>query len=159
MEKDRLARTRPTPPSRRRYYHPEYGRFISRDPIGYDGGMNLYCYAAGRPTGGLDPDGLEIELYIKRTKEAGGVIDVMGGHTIIFVVGNGRYAEFNGGGGSSGTRSSEGKSFVRGAKGERLSPSDFPDLRDNPSNEAIAAALNRIMIKGTPQGLHKDDPK
>ena len=34
---------------RARYYHPDFGRFISRDPIDYDGGMNLYEYCAGNP--------------------------------------------------------------------------------------------------------------
>ncbi|MDK7374230.1 MULTISPECIES: RHS repeat-associated core domain-containing protein [Weeksella] len=28
-----------------RYYHPELGRFISQDPIGLMGGINLYQYA------------------------------------------------------------------------------------------------------------------
>ncbi len=32
-------------------------RWISRDPIGYDGGENLYAYCDGDPGNGLDPDG------------------------------------------------------------------------------------------------------
>lgn len=40
-----------------RYYHSDYGRFISRDPIGYQDGMSLYnAYFAERFA--LDPSGL-----------------------------------------------------------------------------------------------------
>ncbi len=39
-----------------RYYDPEVGRFITQDPIGLDGGFNLYKYAPN-PTGWLDPLG------------------------------------------------------------------------------------------------------
>ena len=34
------------------------GRWVNRDPIGYEGGgYNLYEYVNGMPLGGLDPDG------------------------------------------------------------------------------------------------------
>jgi len=37
-----------------RYYDPDVGRFISEDPIGFDGGdVNLYGYAANQPVIGL----------------------------------------------------------------------------------------------------------
>ena len=41
-----------------RYYDPGVGRFVSRDPIGYEGGLNLYAYVNNRPTFGVDPSGL-----------------------------------------------------------------------------------------------------
>ena len=43
--------------NRHRYYDPEIGRFISKDPIKYRGGMNLHVYAPN-PTGWIDPWGL-----------------------------------------------------------------------------------------------------
>jgi len=43
---------------RARYYSPTLGRFISRDPIDYAGGMNLYEYVGGGVAGRLDPPGL-----------------------------------------------------------------------------------------------------
>ncbi|WP_415639804.1 RHS repeat domain-containing protein, partial [Pseudomonas floridensis] len=39
-----------------RYYDPEVGRFITQDPMGLDGGSNLYQYV-GNPTGWIDPLG------------------------------------------------------------------------------------------------------
>jgi RHS repeat-associated protein len=41
-----------------RYYEPATGRFISRDPIGFDGGLNLYAYCDNDPVNMVDPDGL-----------------------------------------------------------------------------------------------------
>jgi RHS repeat-associated protein len=43
--------------NRYRYYDPAVGRFISKDPIGYAGGLNLYAYAPN-PTAWIDPLGL-----------------------------------------------------------------------------------------------------
>ena len=43
--------------NRYRYYDPRIGRFISKNPISYAGGLNLYAYAPN-PTGWVDPLGL-----------------------------------------------------------------------------------------------------
>ena len=40
-----------------RWYEPKLGRFISRDPIGFEGGINLYGYAENSPVNFIDPDG------------------------------------------------------------------------------------------------------
>jgi RHS repeat-associated protein len=40
-----------------RYYDPEVGRFLSPDPIGFAGGLNLYEYCHNNPVGCIDPDG------------------------------------------------------------------------------------------------------
>jgi RHS repeat-associated protein len=42
---------------RARYYDAEVGRFISEDPIGFTGGLNLYAYAGGNPVIFVDPQG------------------------------------------------------------------------------------------------------
>ncbi|WP_284041577.1 RHS repeat-associated core domain-containing protein, partial [Vreelandella olivaria] len=42
---------------RHRYYDPQQGRYISQDPIGLNGGTNLYGYVTN-PTGMVDPLGL-----------------------------------------------------------------------------------------------------
>ena len=40
-----------------RYYAPSLGRFISRDPIGFSGGINLYAYCNDDPVNYADPLG------------------------------------------------------------------------------------------------------
>jgi RHS repeat-associated protein len=44
---------------RARYYDPHQGRFISEDPIGFDGGVNFYGYVSANPVNLFDPFGHE----------------------------------------------------------------------------------------------------
>jgi RHS repeat-associated protein len=44
---------------RARYYNPNTGRFLSEDPIGFDGGINKYAYAGNDPIDYFDPFGLD----------------------------------------------------------------------------------------------------
>ncbi|MBK9120265.1 MAG: RHS repeat-associated core domain-containing protein [Phycisphaerales bacterium] len=41
-----------------RFYHPEHGRWVNRDPIGEEGGTNLYSYVKNRPSHLIDARGL-----------------------------------------------------------------------------------------------------
>jgi RHS repeat-associated protein len=44
--------------SKARIYSPTLGRFLQTDPIGYDGGTNIYAYVDDDPVNFLDPWGL-----------------------------------------------------------------------------------------------------
>ena len=44
--------------NRARYYSPAIGRFVTRDPIGLQGGINQYAYVNGNPVNSTDPSGL-----------------------------------------------------------------------------------------------------
>jgi len=42
---------------RARFYDPQLGRFMSEDPIGFSGEINLYPYVANNPANATDPSG------------------------------------------------------------------------------------------------------
>jgi RHS repeat-associated protein len=47
---------------RNRYYDPKIGAFNRIDPIGFNGGLNLYGYCAGDPVNASDPMGLKVVI-------------------------------------------------------------------------------------------------
>ncbi|MFJ2331791.1 RHS repeat-associated core domain-containing protein, partial [Pseudomonas helleri] len=55
--------------NRYRYYDPQVGRFISKDPIGFAGGLNVYAYAPN-PVGWVDPFGLSVTLAERLANKA-----------------------------------------------------------------------------------------
>jgi RHS repeat-associated protein len=49
---------------RARYYSPIFQRFISEDPLGWEGsGVNLYSYVFDNPIGYTDPSGEDVKFY------------------------------------------------------------------------------------------------
>jgi RHS repeat-associated protein len=48
---------------RARYYDPAGGRFLSEDPIRFDGGTNFYSYTGNSPVNWYDPFGLDWIRY------------------------------------------------------------------------------------------------
>ncbi len=54
-----------------RFYDPELGRWLTRDPIEYNGGINLYGYCGNDPVNRIDPTGFEDWLDITTNVVAG----------------------------------------------------------------------------------------
>jgi RHS repeat-associated protein len=54
--------------NRYRFYDPAMGRYISQDPIGFRGGVNLYAYAPN-PISWVDPLGLDVEQNLHHPRD------------------------------------------------------------------------------------------
>jgi RHS repeat-associated protein len=54
-----------------RYYDPSLGRYLTADPIGLLGGMNLYMYAGSNPTRLVDMYGLDFREGVEDLWDAG----------------------------------------------------------------------------------------
>lgn len=75
---------------RARYYDPDVGRFITKDPIGFTGGVNLYGYAGNNPYTYIDPVGLCAEKSWWKSHwqiPTGIAIGVVAGMTTAYFVG------------------------------------------------------------------------
>jgi RHS repeat-associated protein len=53
-----------------RGYNPKLGRWLSRDPIEEEGGINLYGYVGNGPIGSVDPLGLESFMFPREYAES-----------------------------------------------------------------------------------------
>ena len=43
--------------TRQRWFDADLGRWLTPDPIGFSGGLNLYAYVENQPVGAVDPEG------------------------------------------------------------------------------------------------------
>jgi len=70
-----------------RAYDPNTGRWLSRDPIGEDGGINLYGYVNENPVSFIDPKGLEAVIPFPASGAVGGAASGALGPALGFIGG------------------------------------------------------------------------
>jgi len=69
--------------NRTRFYDPEVGTFISRDPSGINGGLNTYQYCFANPVNLIDPSGLDAwTSAMGGVKVVGGNFEVLAGGSL-----------------------------------------------------------------------------
>ncbi|WP_425127080.1 RHS repeat-associated core domain-containing protein [Burkholderia diffusa] len=73
--------------NRYRYYDPHGARYVTKDLLGFAGGLNLYLYAGGNPLTSLDPLGLDTVVIHGR-----GILSNPFGHVAIGFTGQGVYS-------------------------------------------------------------------
>ena len=82
-----------------RWYDPNLGCFISRDPIGFKGGLNFYSYVANNPLRFIDPMGLSFagDVVADVAGLAGGALIVAGSPVIgtVLILGAGIYLVYD----------------------------------------------------------------
>ena len=66
-----------------RYYNPKTGKYLQADPIGLDGGYNLYNYVDNNSLIGVDPEGLATSIIVV---ESGPIVGI--GHMALNINGN-----------------------------------------------------------------------
>ena len=108
---------------RARMYHPELGRFMQPDPIGYYDGMNMYAYVGNNPINRLDPLGL-LAIIIDLGGGLGHKLGVAGEGELVYILGRGWYIFTAGGGGMFTPKSAEGHLYCGLAFGVQ-SPEDY----------------------------------
>ncbi|MCL5773486.1 MAG: RHS repeat-associated core domain-containing protein [Firmicutes bacterium] len=76
---------------RNRYYDAQAGRFTTEDPIGFDGGLNLFTYCDNDPVNSIDPEGqqgagtIAIEAGGTAGGAIGGPVGAVIGAGIVFI--------------------------------------------------------------------------
>jgi RHS repeat-associated protein len=83
---------------RARYYDPSAGRFLSEDPIQFNGGFNFYKYTVNSPTNFVDPSGDQIGfagdtlsgqtalLYLESSPAANAIIQDLEKSPTLFII-------------------------------------------------------------------------
>jgi RHS repeat-associated protein len=130
---------------RNRYYHPALGRFISEDPIGIIGGINLYAYVDNNPISYSDPFGL-----VKPSPQAALEAAISRGdvEAVKMLIESG---EVSGPAAQSALRGAELAGKATGETGELAQAL-------NRSQKAVKNAIEQCKQNGLPKGGPKSNP-
>ena len=80
-----------------RYYDSSTGRFVTRDPISYAGGINLYSHVANNPVNLADPSGLDattFELFAGGAAASGLGAAAIEAAAPVIIIGGGIFIEY-----------------------------------------------------------------
>jgi RHS repeat-associated protein len=133
-----------------RAYDPVTGRWLSRDPIGEEGGINLYGYVSNNPVNLWDPIGLEADIYVYRASRTS--------ITTVMVYENGKYLGGyygNQGGYSPGTRAPASGEYTLQPKNNY----EFGDKFLNGTPSITKVGLNPGQPEPGAKGTHRVHPE
>jgi RHS repeat-associated protein len=119
---------------RARYYDPKLGRFISEDPIGFDGGSNFYVYALNDPVNLLDPSGLcptSCSVTVRCRPVGHWPTGLVAGISVGVVIPQHCYIVANGGSGPMSLSGSQGATLGAGIK-------SFPNVYDSGTDAVVS---------------------
>jgi RHS repeat-associated protein len=117
-----------------RYYDPQAGRFLTRDPISYNGGVNLYAYVRNAPINYIDPLGQDL-VGVTGGAGAGAAVGGLG------LIGTVNYSL----GYNLGCRCNEGEAVIGGAGSAGFSAGENYSY---PSSDTIGGGLGATFGAG-----------
>jgi RHS repeat-associated protein len=131
------------------YYDPLTCRWYRPDPEGFKSGPNLYRPMGNDPPNATDPSGDKVVLSVRPTVRGPKKIGPRGGHTVIWWIGKGTFASFEGGGGFTSGTGNIPTPKVSGVSGP-MGRNDIQKLGigDNPTDDKLDEVLPKIQLKG-----------
>lgn len=75
-----------------RFYDPQHGRWLSRDPLGEQGGLNLHGFVGNDPVNGVDALGLQLAMSLQSQGDPIVLVPAQNGQLYMYVPQSGAFA-------------------------------------------------------------------